>query len=169
MKKIEIHHFYPQELVKANEHRKVKCYLSGMLNLPVQNLSLNCTNDVSVQTSFLLPLDQVHPTQKSIKSFKIFVHYQNMYLIEFSGCWLYKGRMLAFQNMFYVFVNIKLGSAYTERRIVRARLYWCENESGSDITSRWIHSESNFMFILSNLWQRKNWFSLKYERTLKLP
>ena len=149
MKKIEIHHFYPQELVTANEHRKVKCYLSGMLNLPVQNLSLNCTNDVSVQTSFLLPLDQNHPTQKSIKSFKIFVHYQNMYLIEFSGCWLYQGRILAFQNMFYVFVNIKLGSVYTERRIVRVRLYWCENESGSDITSRWIHRESNL--ICSNL------------------
>ena len=79
MKKIEIHHFYPQELVKANEHRKVKCYLSGGLNLPVQNLSLNCTNDVSVQTSFLLHLDEVHPTHKSINSVKIFVYYQNMY------------------------------------------------------------------------------------------
>ena len=59
--------------------------------------------------------------------------------------------MLAFQNMFYVFVDIKLGSVYTERRIVKVRLYSCENESGSDISSRWIHRGSNLMFILSNL------------------
>ena len=31
--------------------------------------------------------------------------------------------MLAFQNMFYVFVNIKLGSVYRKHRTLRVRLY----------------------------------------------
>ena len=45
---------------------KVKIYLSGGLNLPVQNLNFKHTNDVLVLTSFLLPQDKdhAHPTQK---------------------------------------------------------------------------------------------------------
>ena len=39
---------------------------------------------------------------------------------------------------------------------VRVHLYWPENESESDIASRWVHRESNLMFTLSsNQNQRK--------------
>ena len=48
----------------------------------------------------------------------------------------------------------------------RVRLYWCDNESESDIASTWVHRESNLMFTLSSgKDQRKNSLLLRADES----